>query len=79
MLDKCPAKQKVAKLTSTEEEPLNDDCTMGVGGKAGKTVFPVIGGPEEYLDKSSKSKWSRHAQIAPIQRIDLHGCTARKP
>jgi DNA-nicking Smr family endonuclease len=75
VLDKCPAKQKVAKLKSTEEEPLNDDCTMGVGGKAGKAVFPVIVGPEEYLDKSSKSKWSRHAQIAPIQRIDLHGCT----
>jgi hypothetical protein len=71
VLDKCPAKQKAgsSKVKPTNEETMNHNCDKDVGGKAGKTVFPVIIGLEEYLYKSSK----RHNHSAPIQRIDLHG------
>jgi DNA-nicking Smr family endonuclease len=42
------------------------------GRKAGKTVFPVLVGHQDYLYKSSK--YTRHLQSTPYT-IDLHGCT----
>eukprot|EP00804_Cyclotella_cryptica_P019146 CCRYP_017801-RA/>CCRYP_017801-RA protein AED:0.08 eAED:0.05 QI:0/-1/0/1/-1/0/1/0/115 len=50
-------------------EPLR--CFPEVGARAGKTVFPVIVGQDDYLYRSSKS--TRQAQI-PSRSIDLHGC-----
>jgi DNA-nicking Smr family endonuclease len=73
-LKKCKPKQKYATLKpkTSASEPGSHCCLPETGGKAGKSVFPVVVGHQEYLYKSSKHK--RHVQNSPFA-IDLHGCT----
>jgi DNA-nicking Smr family endonuclease len=61
-----------------EASPAQSGCGYSVddvlGGKAGKTVYHVVVGPEEYLHKSSKSSPRQHV-FSRSCSIDLHGCT----
>jgi hypothetical protein len=76
-LEKCPPKQKSTNSCIKKENPPPSLSGYSVddqlGGKAGKTVYHVLVGPEEYLYKSSKSP-RQHALSRPCS-IDLHGCT----
>ncbi|KAL3767915.1 hypothetical protein ACHAWO_001811 [Cyclotella atomus] len=49
-----------------------DQCSRDVSSKAGRTLFPILVGHEEYLYKSSKT--ARLRQVFPCN-LDLHGCT----
>lgn len=71
-LDKCPPKQRDGSIKKHQvaSEPVNHHCTSDLGGKAGRTFFPVLVGPEEFLYKSSKSSQQGHSSP---QKIDLHG------
>ena len=73
-IKKCEPKKKASKTKQKASEAASVDycCTPDTRVKAGKTVFPVLVGHEEYLYKSSKS--SRGSQNRPLS-IDLHGCT----
>jgi hypothetical protein len=73
-LKKCKPKQKnaILKPKTSASEPGSHCCLPDTGRKAGKTVFPVLVGHQDYLYKSSK--YTRHLQSTPYT-IDLHGCT----
>jgi hypothetical protein len=77
-LEKCPPKQKYTNPRIKEASPAQSGCGYSVddvlGGKAGKTVYHVVVGPEEYLYKSSKSSPRQHV-FSRSCSIDLHGCT----
>ena len=67
-----PPKQRDGSMKKHQvaSEPVNHHCISDLGAKAGRTFFPVLVGPEEFLYKSSKS--SQQGQ-ASTQKIDLHG------
>ena len=59
-----------------ESQPVFNQLSDGLGGKAGKVCFPVVVGNTEHLYKSSKRQ-KKQAHTSQIVRvIDLHGCTA---
>jgi DNA-nicking Smr family endonuclease len=60
------------KIKTEESKAIDSSCSPGVGGKAGKIVFPILIGQSDYLYKSSKT--TRKAKMK-AQIIDLHGCT----
>ena len=60
------------KLKLKEPDAIDTCCSAGLGGKAGKIVFSILIGENEYLYKSSKT--TRNVKMQ-TEIIDLHGCT----
>jgi DNA-nicking Smr family endonuclease len=80
-LEKCLPKQKSTNPRIKEASPAQSVCGSSVddvlGGKAVRTLYHVVVGPEEYLYKSSKSSLRQHV-FSRSCSIDLHGCTRDK-
>jgi hypothetical protein len=60
------------RLKAREPAAIAHSCAAEVGGKAGRTFFPIFVGQNEYLYKSPKT--ARRVQVQQ-DTIDLHGCT----
>jgi hypothetical protein len=73
-LKKCSPKDKSIKHVSRviTRVPVDNSCSPEVDRKAGRTMYHVVVGSEEYLYKSSKS--ARQIKT-PLFSIDLHGCS----
>ena len=67
---RAPKPERRAYLSRSRK--LSIEGNAEVGGKAGRTFFPIFVGQNEYLHKSSKT--ARRVQVQQ-DTIDLHGCT----
>ena len=66
LLKKGKPKEKHAKANASTSEPVIPCCLPDTGGKAGKTVFPVLVGHKDYLYKSSKNTKDLQATHTPL-------------
>ena len=77
LIERSPVKVKAPRIQSGSQNitPKENPCTIGLGGKAGKSHFNIQVGEVSNLYKTSKAS---HYTLGSLPTLDLHGYSSEE-